>query len=391
MAITYLGEVAGGSTANATITVDLTPLSLQQDDLVVAWDSLASNSTARVAGITTSGYTDPGGVGKLTSNDTNDSASAIGYKFMGASPDASVVFGASGASGTPKRPVVRAYRGVDPTTPMDVAAIVDQANINGLLVDLPAITPVTAGALVVVFGAGARASGDTTTYTSSDLSDFTSDVQSAASFVDVVGRGHFAWTSGAFDPAAWAGATDTASDSWTGVILALRPAATGGGVTGTGVASGDGIASGSGAVAVAGGADTAGPGSASAAGGVAVSGSGVGSGVGDAVSTASTGASVSGSATAQGGGVGSQSGLVAVRGSAAASGAGAVPAIAGSAVRGSGASQGSGAGVATGQVGVVDVIRASLVHPGGSSGSDAWGGRLLGQGSFGGRILGGNR
>ena len=223
MAITYLGEVAvthDGSVGG--MTVSLTSLSLQQDDVVVVGFLLASN-TDRSIGVNTAGYTEEA---ELFANDTYDANLSVSWKRMGSTPDSSVDVSGPGSSTHPARIIARGYRGVDTTTAMDVARTT-ATGTNGLLVDPPSITPTTSGALIVAWGCGAaNAAALSTAYSSSDLTDFTSGIVSN-SYDLAYGVGHKSWTSGAFDAAAWTGTETAATDSRASVVLALRPAASG--------------------------------------------------------------------------------------------------------------------------------------------------------------------
>lgn len=228
MAITYLGEVAVTHDGSAGgMTVSLTSLSLQQDDVVVVGFLLASN-TDRSIGVNTAGYTEEA---ELFANDTYDANLSVSWKRMGSTPDSSVDVSGPGSSTHPARIIARGYRGVDTTTAMDVARTT-ATGTNGLLVDPPSITPTTSGALIVAWGCGAaNAAALSTAYSSSDLTDFTSGIVS--NFYDLAyGVGHKSWTSGAFDAAAWTGTETATTDSRASVVLALRPA-TASGVTGT--------------------------------------------------------------------------------------------------------------------------------------------------------------
>lgn len=226
MAITYLGQILVPRPSGLAFTEDLTPLGLQDGDLVVVGYHVTSN-TDRNIGVTTAGYTEEA---ELFANDTYDANLSVSWKVMGPTPDADVSLSSTGSSSHPGHVSIRAYRGVDATTPMD-AARTTATGTNGLLVNPPAITPVTSGALVVIFGNGAAAQASLATpYASSDLTDFNSGLVS--DFYDLAwGVGHYGWTSGAFDGAAWTGPSSAATDSWNAVALALRPAATGGGAS----------------------------------------------------------------------------------------------------------------------------------------------------------------
>lgn len=223
---TYLGELSRNGQGAGSI--DLTSYSLQDEDVVVVFDSCASNANSRNVGVSTSGYTNV--AAKISANDTYDCNSIVAWKRMGPTPDTSVAVVATGNSTDARRTVVRAYRGVDPTTFLDVAEVTT-TGVNGLLFDSNAITPATLDALIIIYGMGATVNGSTTPYSApSDLVDWTSNYTNSGSFHCVVGVGHKVWASGAFNPDAWTGPTSNTTDSRAGWAIALKPAAASGSV-----------------------------------------------------------------------------------------------------------------------------------------------------------------
>lgn len=217
--IQYLGEVIRNGATAGNIT--LSGLSLQQDDLLVVFDTASSNATSRTVGVSTAGYTNV--AAKISANDTYDSNSIIQWKLMGAVPDTTVGMLSTGNGTDARKTVVRAYRFNDLTTTIDVAPVTITP-ANTFLPDLGAITPVTPDALIICFGAGASVNGNTTAYNApSDLTDWTSQTLSTAAFNVTIGIGHKLWSSGTFNPEAWTGPSSAATDSVTGWTIALRP------------------------------------------------------------------------------------------------------------------------------------------------------------------------
>lgn len=361
MAITYLGEVTRNAFSAGSI--DLTPLGLAADDLVLVLDNCGSNATTRTVGVSTSGYTDV--AAKISVNDTYDCNSIAQWKVMGGTPDTSVSVPSTGSTADSRRTTVRAYRGVDTTTPMDVAGVTD-TGINGLLPDPPSITPTTSGALIVVCGMGATVVGNTTVFsTPSDLTDFVSNYHNSASFHCLVGVGHKSWTSGAFNPEAWTGPTSNTTDSRASWSIALRPAAGGGSVgsasgtstvsaTGqatvaaTASASGAATATATGAATVASVAASAGTATAAATGSATVDSIAASAGIGSASAVGAAGVSAVGVAagTSVAAAVGGVSGgsTASASGTSTASSAGA--AVVSAAASASGASGAAGSGIA---------------------------------------------
>lgn len=162
-------------------------------------------------------------VADLYVNDGVDTNLAAAYKFMGGTPDTSFTLTGGTRSSTDAGTVaVQVWRGVNATTPLDVAATT-ATGLNTVLCNPPAITPVTSGAVIVAGGAGGHVDG-IQTYSSSDLTGFRS-VGSDDSNDVTIGLGYKVWTSGAFDPAQFTrGGADSVSYSWAAVTLALRPA-----------------------------------------------------------------------------------------------------------------------------------------------------------------------
>ncbi len=217
--IQYLGAVQrNGAVAG---NIDVTGLGLQQNDLLLVLDSASSGANSRTVGVSTAGYTNV--AAKASSNDTYDSNSIVQWKIMGAVPDTTVGMLSTGNGADARKTIVRAYRYVDTTTPIDqlIAAV---GPINGLLPNLGAITPVTVDALIIAFASGATVNGSTTPFNMpSDLADWTTDALNSSSYNNTVGVGHKLWASGAFDPEAWTGPTSNTTDSYTGWLFALKP------------------------------------------------------------------------------------------------------------------------------------------------------------------------
>jgi hypothetical protein len=215
---------AGATSGNSTIALNsgLTggiSSSVSNGDLVLA--VFATGSTAdRTLSITdgTNNYTLVGT--ELYSNDSTDTNLRVAYKFV--SGDTSVTFGPTGSTNDAGAMAVYVFRGVHPTTPLDVAAVTD-TNINTGAANPPSITPVTAGSFIVAIGASGSFS--TYTFTSSELVSFRTVNGSGVNDI-TLGIGHKNdWTSGAFDPVAFGlSDADSTGNSWAAITLALRRA-----------------------------------------------------------------------------------------------------------------------------------------------------------------------
>lgn len=149
---------------------------------------------------------------------TNDTNLRVAYKFMGTTPDTTVTIGPSGNNADAAAMAVQVWRGVDTTTPFDVTTTTATGTGTGRP-NPPAITPVTSGTIIGVVGGASAGTG--AVFTAPALSNFrtatSADTQDA-----MVGVGSFAWTSGAYDPAAYTGGTTNAADSWAALTYALR-------------------------------------------------------------------------------------------------------------------------------------------------------------------------
>lgn len=160
----------------------------------------------------------------LYSNDDADSNLAVFYKIMGGSPDTSVLLGQTYNVNDPGAVAVQVWRGVDPTTPFDVTTTT-ATGINSQAANPPAITPITAGAVIVAAGSGAQVSGAAPrTFSSADLTMLTVGVSDGPT--SVIGLGYSEdWVSGSFDPATWTlSNSDSSTRSWCAATMALRPA-----------------------------------------------------------------------------------------------------------------------------------------------------------------------
>lgn len=222
------GQGAGfaGTTSNQTVTFALTNGMANQPeggDLVIV--TFCTGSVAdRTLDIETTGAVNYTLIGnELYQNDTFDSNMRVAYRFMPATPETQFRFaGGTGHIDDSGRYTVHVFRGVDPDTPLDVAAQ-QTGGTDSRVVNPPSITPSTAGAWIMQMGCGAGATGGT--YTASNLSDVRAGT-TADTNDGFVGSGYYRqWTSGAFDPANFAGGgTTTTNDSWNSTVIALRPA-----------------------------------------------------------------------------------------------------------------------------------------------------------------------
>jgi hypothetical protein len=228
MAISLVGRKTfafEGTTSNQSISLtDLTggtDTAPSAGDVVVVYYGVGGSSNNQTMTVN-SGFTQ---LAQIVANDTCDAYLRVAYKVMGGTPDTSVEVSQTTSANWPGAGVILVFRGVDTTTPLDVAHTTASA-LNTALADPPSVTPSTSGAWVVSGGIGAHNNG-LHTFSSSDLTGFLS--VGFDDSVDVtVGVGYHQWTSGAFNPAAFTfSGTDSTINSWAALTLALRPAAAG--------------------------------------------------------------------------------------------------------------------------------------------------------------------
>jgi hypothetical protein len=227
MAITYVAEwrvaVAGSTATNTTFTLS-SWTTLAPGDLVVVCYGVASTSD-RTLTIRNQAAVDYTLIGtELYSNSTQDSNLRVAYRIMPNPVDTQIVLGPTGATGFAGGVIAWLFKGVDNTTPLDVAAATATGTNTG--VNPPARTPVTAGAVFIEAGMCAHTDGlggfvSSTTTLSNVTGNSTQDA--------TVSMGRLNWTSGAVDPAVWTAAAPApgSARSWAAMSFVLRPGPTG--------------------------------------------------------------------------------------------------------------------------------------------------------------------
>ena len=232
MAITFVGSHVGTHAATSAQTVNFSSLLNESggntmpatNDIVFVAVENASTVDRGAGTLVPSGYTAAHTADYR--NDSNDSNFQVSYKVMGATPDTTVAIPASNATTAGVGYAIYCFRGVDTTTPQDVTTQVTGA-INTGIANAPSITPVTAGAWIAAFGGAAVAAGAVFTNPagmSTTTNHFRSaTITSTTNDANIGGALYTAWTSGAYDPAAFGGSTSTNTGSWSAVTVALRP------------------------------------------------------------------------------------------------------------------------------------------------------------------------
>lgn len=203
-------------------------VTLLQND-VIEVNVVQSGTTNRTqAQLTCTGYTPIHT--DIYSNDNRDTNMQVQYKIMGASPDTTITMPANPSATQATTATIRVLRGVDTTTPLDVAAVTASGG-NGRIANPGAITPLTTGALITTHAGGSAGGSSTGAYTIPADADASSGLFTEAHVgaSSVSGRAASAtytlWASGAFNPAPFGiDDTDDVGDSWAAVTVAWRPA-----------------------------------------------------------------------------------------------------------------------------------------------------------------------
>lgn len=225
MALSYVGGVTGTAAGSTTadLTISLTGLTGGSDsapsegDFVIVTVCIGASGETPATSLVTSGYTS---LTQLFGDDTQDCFLQVHHKFMGSTPDTEVVVSRSGNINNALAVTVQVFRGVDPTTPMDVTPV-SATGINTGRPNPGAITPVTSGAWIVVCSGSGTSTGVTFTYSylTNLLTVNSSDADDAT-----IGSGYYTgWTSGSYDPAASTTGSTSTFGAWCAYTLALRP------------------------------------------------------------------------------------------------------------------------------------------------------------------------
>ena len=142
---------------------------------------------------------------------------------MTSTPDTSITIPSTGNVADGQAWQVRVYRGIDATTPLDVAAV-SATGTGTTRFDAPAITPTTAGAWIMIGGGGAASASTTALGTPSGFSGWGA-TNGADTNDGSCGAGYYSgWSSGSYNPAApTTGGSVNAVNSWAAWTIALRP------------------------------------------------------------------------------------------------------------------------------------------------------------------------
>lgn len=202
-------------------SVSTTGLTLQQNDYLVVGIELDNSGINEIltgfSGNQSGAYQNQQDV---AGTDTLRANLFTGCQFMGATGDSTITVSWSSATSLSWRARIVQFRNVDQAVPQDATAVTANG-ANTDLADAPAITTVTANAVVVAL-LGAMAASSATPWTGpSNMSNF---VESAGGGSRVGSCDSVVATPGSFNPNACTGGDNTATDSWCAVTYALRPA-----------------------------------------------------------------------------------------------------------------------------------------------------------------------
>jgi hypothetical protein len=231
MAITFVGSTTGvGTGASYTVSLNGTltggsNTSPSPGDVVVVFTAFGHTASVApgVSGNNNGSYT---GVtaSHQYGNDTWDTNFQGMYKRQGSTVDTTLTITRQNTTTYGGATVVMVWRGVDPTTPIDVTpTTATQNNAGTCIFNCPSIQPTTAGAVIIAAGAGTMPTTSNNYTAIGTMSNFRTIKGDGSTSDTGVAAASFDWTSGAYDPVAVSGGTVNASGSWVGLSMALRP------------------------------------------------------------------------------------------------------------------------------------------------------------------------
>lgn len=216
------GTIGDGTTA--TYDISLVGFGIQPGDIVFVASAYTNNGVS-LPSITCTG--DNSGafvVARSVSEggDTWDVSMRLMLQVMGGTPDTTLTIARTAEGGDRGgATAVHIWRNLDQTFALEGNAGASGTNTGRG--DPPAVTPTTAGAIVIACGAGAQPPGGSAfTVPSGMINPYSAFGDGAISAIGVWIASH-AWTSGAYDPAAWTGGTDSTNASWAAITIGIPP------------------------------------------------------------------------------------------------------------------------------------------------------------------------
>lgn len=220
MVISYVGDAENSAQNGGDVTVDISGLSLAENDVLIMTSGLGSDSgETSTLSIQDSGWT----VLSNTSHDATDRITFLcGRKVMGGTPDSSVTINVtSGDADMGHGVVVRAYRGVDTTTPED--AITTLASGDDAQPDSPLITTLTDNAWVLSLNA--KNTSDNAVTVPTGYGNFQQDIGNDLFDATVSGADKTVAVKGIENPDAWSNFNN--GGAWIALSVALRESGAG--------------------------------------------------------------------------------------------------------------------------------------------------------------------
>lgn len=222
MAISFVGSAENSAINGGDVTLTL-PAGTTTDDLVIVAYAIGDNDNVDFnMAMVTAGYTE---VADLFALDTQNCNLGVHWKIMGATPDTTAVVDGLGGADAAVAAVCMVFRGVDLTTPMDVAPA-NGAGINSRSPIPVVIDFLDAAAWTVIAGASGHVAGGAGTYTFPTGYTINALDRGADDTSDVtVGMGYRTNPADPELPGVMIhSGTDSVTDSWCVATLALRPA-----------------------------------------------------------------------------------------------------------------------------------------------------------------------
>lgn len=215
----------GDNDTNATL--DLTALtggsdtSPSTDDYVIVFGTASSGVDSDVT-ISDGTY---GAIGTdIYQSDTFKINTNVFAKVQGGTPDTSVSINGSGNTTGGNSAVAVVLRGVDTTTPLDVA-VQQGGSLNTALANALSITPSTAGAWIIAGGGISQDLMPGTFTGPANMTDYHQEEAVGSSRGNVTWAAlKTDWSSGAFDPDALTGGDESTSYAFGAFTIAVRPA-----------------------------------------------------------------------------------------------------------------------------------------------------------------------
>jgi len=221
----FVGRATAVSTADSgTFSLALNSLtggigsSPQSDDLIFVVNGVSTDFGTGYSFTTPSGYTK---IVDNRGNDTNDAAQAVYYK-KSAGNETSVTINATNTTDMAAIGIAHVWRNINVGTPIDVTSTTAVGGDTGRP-NVPSITPVTPGCVILGFGVGTLGTGSSA-LTASGLSNVVAATQpNVVSGVAGIIAAYTAWTTGAYDMPQFGGGSTSTAQSWASAAVVIRP------------------------------------------------------------------------------------------------------------------------------------------------------------------------